>query len=68
MSGIYFNKVLSPFLIQQGIIHASSCVETPQQNGIAERKNRYLLEVARACMFANNVPKYLWGEAIFTAT
>ncbi|CAN1754263.1 Retrovirus-related Pol polyprotein from transposon TNT 1-94, partial [Linum perenne] len=64
----YFNSILSNFLIQKGVVHISSCVETPQQNGIAERKNRHLLEVARACMFARQVPKYLWGEAVLTAT
>ncbi|CAN1837958.1 Retrovirus-related Pol polyprotein from transposon TNT 1-94 [Linum perenne] len=64
----YFNSILSTFLVQNGIVHVSSCVETPQQNGIAERKNRHLLEVARACMFARQVPKYLWGEAVLTAT
>ncbi|CAN1240915.1 Retrovirus-related Pol polyprotein from transposon RE2 [Linum perenne] len=42
----YFNHNLGSFLKQHGIIHTSSCVETPQQNGISERKNRHLLEVA----------------------
>ncbi|CAN1815372.1 Retrovirus-related Pol polyprotein from transposon TNT 1-94, partial [Linum perenne] len=64
----YFNSILGSFLTEKGIVHASSCVETPQQNGIAERKNRHLLEVARACMFTHNVPQYLWGEAVLTAT
>ncbi|CAN1170498.1 Retrovirus-related Pol polyprotein from transposon TNT 1-94 [Linum perenne] len=64
----YFNHVLGGFLTNSGIVHASSCVDTPQQNGIAERKNRHLLEVARASMFTHNVPKYLWGEAVLTAT
>lgn len=51
-----------------GIIHQSSCVDTPQQNGVSERKNRHLLEVARSLMFTMNVPKYLWGDAVLTAT
>lgn len=51
-----------------GIHHQTSCVYTPQQNGIAKRKNRYLLKVARAIMFSMNVPKYYWREAILTAT
>ena len=64
----YFNKDLGSFLHLHGIIHASSCVDTPQQNGIAERKNRHLLDVARSLMFTHNVPKHLWGEAVLTAT
>lgn len=39
-----------------GIIYQSSCVETTQQNGAVERKNRYLL-VARTLMFQMGVPK-----------
>ena len=34
----YFNLNLGEFLSQEGIVHISSCVDTPQQNGIAERK------------------------------
>ncbi|CAN1338667.1 Retrovirus-related Pol polyprotein from transposon TNT 1-94 [Linum perenne] len=64
----YFNSVMGNYLSQEGIIHCSSCVDTPQQNGIAERKNRHLLDTARALMFTNQVPKYLWGEAVLTAT
>jgi len=36
---------------QNGIIYQSSCVDTPPQNGVAEHKNRHLLEVARALLF-----------------
>ncbi|XP_022856635.1 uncharacterized protein LOC111377743 [Olea europaea var. sylvestris] len=51
----------------QGIIHQSSCVDTHEQNGIAERKNRHLLEVARSLIFTTHVPKHFWGEAVLTA-
>ena len=64
----YFKTVLGDYLLSQGIIHQSSCVDTPQQNGIAERKNRHLLEVARSLMFSTQVPKHHWGDAILTAT
>ena len=57
----YFNKVLETFSNEKGILHQSSCSDTPEQNGIAERKNKHLLEVARAMMFYMNIPKYLWG-------
>lgn len=64
----YFNQNLSSFFKKEGIIHESSCVETPQQNGVAEIKNRHLLGVARALLFQSNAPKSLWGEAVLTAT
>jgi hypothetical protein len=41
---------------------------TPEQNGIAERKNIHILEVTMCLLFAMNVLKYLWGEAAQTAT
>ena len=34
------------FLIENGVLHESSCRGTPEQNGVTERKNRHLLEVA----------------------
>lgn len=44
----YFNQTLTPFFQKEGIIHESSCVSTPQQNGAAETKNGDLLEKTRA--------------------
>ncbi|RVW52778.1 Retrovirus-related Pol polyprotein from transposon RE2 [Vitis vinifera] len=35
------------FMSHHGILHQSSCAHTPQQNGVAERKNRHLVETAR---------------------
>ena len=64
----YFTKLLSDFFSQNGIFQQSSCVDTPQQNGIAERKNKHLLEVARALLFTHKVPKTFWGGAVLTAT
>ncbi|XP_072062320.1 uncharacterized protein [Arachis hypogaea] len=66
MDGLYHFEDISEDKIAQGfsgIQHQSTCPNTPQQNGIAERKNKHLLEVARAIMFEGNVPKYLWGDA-----
>ena len=64
----YFNHTLGPFLQENGILHQSSCVDTPQQNGVAERKNRHILEVARALMLTTHMPTMFWGDAILTAT
>ena len=64
----YFNQILSPYFQSQGILHDSSCVNTPQQNGVAERKNGHLLNTTRALLFQGNVPKSYWGEAVLTVT
>ncbi|KAJ9541315.1 hypothetical protein OSB04_027821 [Centaurea solstitialis] len=63
----YVNEVLGSYLTENGIVHHSSCTNTPQQNGVAERKNRHILEISRSLMFTTNVPKYYWGEAVLTA-
>jgi len=54
-------------MASKGIIHQSSCAHTPQQNGVAERKNRHLIETARTLLIHMNVPLYLWGDAVLTA-
>ena len=41
-------------------------LDTPQQNGVAERKNHHLLEVTRALLFQMSVPSSYWGEAVLT--
>jgi len=63
----YVNNIFGAYLSEHGIIHQTTCPDTPSQNGVAERKNRHLLEVARSMMFQMNVPKYLWSEAVLTA-
>lgn len=50
-----------------GIIHQSSCIATPKQNSVVERKNCHLLEVAGALMFEMNVPKSFWADVVHTA-
>jgi hypothetical protein len=62
----YVNNEFMSYTSDHGIIHQTTCPSTPPQNGVAERKNRHLLEVARSMMFQMNVPKYLWSEAVMT--
>ena len=58
----YDNSGLSPYLASNGIIHQTSCVDTPQQNGVVERKNRHLLDIATSMLFSMNVPQnFCWS-------
>ena len=63
----YVNNEFESYLSAQGILHQTTCPDTPPQNGVAERKNRHILEVARSLMYTMNVPKFLWSEAVMTA-
>ena len=50
-----------------GISHKFSAPRTPTQNGVVERKNRVLQEMACVMLLSNNVPRNLWVEAFNTA-
>ena len=54
------------FLDEQGIKRQFTCRYTPQQNGVVERKNMHIVEVARSLMNEKDMPKYYQEEAIHT--
>lgn len=66
--GEFNNNELLDFYKKQGIQPQFTTPYSPQQNGVAERKNRSLTEMA-TCMLADaGMEKRFWGEAILTAT
>ncbi|KAH0674692.1 hypothetical protein KY284_014877 [Solanum tuberosum] len=64
----FINNEATLYFQSKGIIHQKSCPYTPQQNGVVERKHKYLLETARTLMFQSHLPQKYWGECILTAT
>jgi transposase InsO family protein len=65
--GEYFSNEFSEYLKEHGIQRKYSCNYSPQQNGVAERKNRHIAEITRVMLNENNLPNYFWAEAIATA-
>ncbi|GJV50374.1 putative ribonuclease H-like domain-containing protein [Tanacetum coccineum] len=51
----------------KGIKRDYSVARTPQQNGVAERKNRTLIEAARTMLADSKLPTMFWSEAVSTA-
>lgn len=58
---------LQTYFDTKGVIHETSCAHTPQQNGVAERKHRHLLEVTQSLITHMSVPKHQRPEALLTA-
>ena len=61
------NLGFNAFCGENGISHNFFAPRTPQQNGIVERRNRTLEEMARTMLCESNLPKYFWAEAINTS-
>ena len=63
----YVNKNLRRFLQDNGIKIEYTATYTPEQNGVAERKNRSLLEMARCMLCDSDMDQKYWAEAVHTA-
>nr|GEV43993.1 retrovirus-related Pol polyprotein from transposon TNT 1-94 [Tanacetum cinerariifolium] len=60
------NQVLKEYFDSVGISHQVSSVGTPQKNGVVERRNRTIVEVARTMLIFSRASLFLWAEAIAT--
>ena len=55
------------FCDENGIHKQLTAPHTPKQNGVAERKNRTMVEMPRRLLKAQGLPNYFWAEAVATA-
>ncbi|GJQ91386.1 putative ribonuclease H-like domain-containing protein [Tanacetum coccineum] len=61
------NREMNQFCEMKGILRQFSVARTPQQNGVAERRNRTLIEAARTMLADSKLPTTFWAEAVNTA-
>ncbi|GJT86428.1 putative ribonuclease H-like domain-containing protein [Tanacetum coccineum] len=61
------NRVMSEFCEEKSIKREFSVARTPQQNGVAERRNRTLIKAARTMLADFKLPTTFWAKAVNTA-
>ena len=64
----FLSEQFKMYCLDAGIPHEKTIPETPQQNVLAKRCNRTLLEMARCLLIDSGLPKTMWGAAIIHAT
>ncbi|KAK3737381.1 hypothetical protein QZH41_011519 [Actinostola sp. cb2023] len=65
--GEYVSTDFDIFLKSEGVVHQTTVPKTPQQNGVAERLNRTLVESVRSMLVQAKLPQKFWVEALNTA-
>jgi transposase InsO family protein len=55
------------FLVTHGILHCVSCPHTPQQNGVAERKHRHIMEMGLSLLAQSHLSSLFWVDAFVTS-
>ena len=67
-NGLEFcNNVFDSYCAENGIFRHRTCIITPQQNGLAERMNRTIMNKVRCMLSESGMPKIFWAEAAATA-
>jgi Reverse transcriptase (RNA-dependent DNA polymerase)/gag-polypeptide of LTR copia-type/Integrase core domain/GAG-pre-integrase domain/Domain of unknown function (DUF4219)/Zinc knuckle len=65
--GEFTSKEFNEFCDREGLHHELTTPYTPQQNGVAERKNRTVIEMGRSLLKHAKLPKDFWAEAVGAA-
>nr|GEY25711.1 uncharacterized mitochondrial protein AtMg00810-like [Tanacetum cinerariifolium] len=63
----FVNQTLREYYDKVGISHETSVARSPQQNGVVKRRNRTLIEAARAMLIYVKASLFLWAEVVATA-
>ncbi|GKD11992.1 retrovirus-related pol polyprotein from transposon TNT 1-94, partial [Tanacetum coccineum] len=63
----FVNQTLREYYEKVGISYETSIALSPQQNGVAERRNRMLIEASRTMLIYAKAPLFLWAEVVATA-
>ena len=66
--GEFTSTEFEEYLKKEGIKHELTIPKCPEQNGVAERLNRTLIEMVRSMLADSELPKLFWAEALSTAT
>jgi transposase InsO family protein len=61
------NLQVEEYLEEEGVKHEFSAPHTPQQNGVVERNNMTLIDMARTMLGEYKTPERFWSEAVNTA-
>ena len=65
--GEYTSHKFQAYLKSEGVKHELTIPRTPEQNGVAERLNRTLMESVRSMLIGGKLPQRFWAEALATA-
>jgi transposase InsO family protein len=63
----YTSNEFDKFCEEEGVERQLTVGYTPQQNGVSERKNQTVMEMAKSMLFEKGMPKEFWPEAVNTA-
>jgi len=66
LGGEYTSNKFYQLLVLDGTIHETSCTDTPEQNGVTERKYRHIVETTHSLLLSAFVPSEFWGEVVFS--
>lgn len=66
LGGEYTSNKFCQLLAIDGTIHQTSCTDTHEKNGVAERKHMHIIETAHSFIVFASVPSEFWGKVVLT--